>query len=209
MKNNIIITIARQYGSGGREIGKRLSEKTGYDYYDVEILDKASQNSGLTKETIARYDEKLKDGWMNLSAGMSSLSGREYLSIPVKAVAAQFETIREIGKKGSAVIVGRCADYVLKDQDNVLTVFIYADMKYRIDRVAQRNRISPGEAEQRIRITDKNRAAYYNYYTDRNWGKSQNYHLSIDSGYFGIENSVVLLEACINNMENLSSRTRN
>lgn len=200
MKKNMIITIGRQYGSGGREIGKKLAEKLGYAYYDTEILEHAAKSSGLSKEILSRYDECLTDNWLNLSVGMNGGADTSKLPVPMRAEIAQFEAIREIGKKGSAVIVGRCADYVLREQDNVFSVFIYARMEQRISRVAKRNGISVEEAKKRIKNTDKKRMAYYNYYTDKSWGKNGNYHLCLDSGFLGIDHAVEMLEACINVM---------
>ncbi|MCD8086024.1 MAG: cytidylate kinase-like family protein [Clostridiales bacterium] len=198
-RGSLIITIGRQYGSGGREIGKRLAERLGYDYYDTVLLEKASQGSGLSEDVIARYDERLADKWMNASLGMSGATEHHKLPLPLRVAFGQFEEIRKIGKCGRAVIVGRCADQILKEQDNVFSAFIYADMALRIARVANRNHISEDEAKKRIRNTDKNRANYYSYYTDAEWGKTDHYHLCIDSGVFGIEGVVHILETAAQN----------
>ncbi|MCD8036261.1 MAG: cytidylate kinase-like family protein [Clostridiales bacterium] len=195
MSENLIIAIGRQYGSGGREIGEKLAERLGYEYYDTVLLEKAAQGSGLSADVIERYDEKLADKWMNASLGMSGAAEQHKLPIPLRAAFGQFEEIRKIGKNGRAVIVGRCADQVLKEQNNVLSVFIYANMDLRVSRVAYRNHITKEEAIKRIRNTDKNRANYYSYYTDAQWGKADNYHLCIDSGIFGINGTVNILEA--------------
>ncbi|MDO4339985.1 MAG: cytidylate kinase-like family protein [Eubacteriales bacterium] len=196
-----VITIGRQYGSGGREIGEKLAEKLGYTYYDTILLDKAAKDSGLTESIIARYDEKLADKWLNISLGMHGSDDIQKLPVPLRAVIGQFEAIRKIGQQGSAVIVGRCADHVLREDKNVLSVFIYAGLGQRIARVAERNDISRDEARKRIRNTDKKRAAYYEYYTDKEWGKSESYHLCIDSGFFGIDGTVEVLSACIQQQE--------
>ena len=147
MSKNLIITIGRQYGSGGREIGERLAERLGYDYYDTVLLEKASQGSGLSEDVIARYDERLTDKWMNASLGMSGATEHHKLPLPLRVAFGQFEEIRKIGKRGRAVIVGRCADQILKEQANVFSAFIYADMDLRIERVANRNHISVDEAK--------------------------------------------------------------
>lgn len=193
----MLITIGRQYGSGGREIGEKLAERLGYAYYDTLLLDRAAKDSGLSEHIISRYDEKLADKWLNLSLGIQGADDPHKLPVPLRAVIGQFEAIRKIGEKGSAVIVGRCADYVLKEKDNMLSVFIHAGLEQRIQRVAKRNSISEDEAKKRIRNTDKKRAAYYEYYTDSKWGESKNYHLCIDSGFWEIDGAVELLAACV------------
>ncbi len=197
MCENYIITIGRQYGSGGREIGEKLAERLGYDYYDTLLLEKTAAASGLSEEMVARYDENLADKWMNASLGMVGATEQHKLPLPLRAAFGQFAEIQKIGKRGRAIIVGRCADRILKEQSNVLSVFIRADLKHRIARVVKRNDISEVEARKRIHNTDKNRAAYYNYYTDAEWGNPENYHLCIDSGKFGIDGTVKMVEACI------------
>ncbi|MDO4175646.1 MAG: cytidylate kinase-like family protein [Eubacteriales bacterium] len=193
----MLITIGRQYGSGGREIGEKLAERLGYTYYDTLLLDQAAKHSGLSEEIVARYDEKLADKWMNLSIGMHRTDDPHQLPVPLRAVIGQFEAIRKIGQAGSAVIVGRCADYVLKEKQELLSVFVHAGMEHRITRVAKRNNIGADEAKKRIRNTDKKRAAYYEYYTDAKWGETANYHICVDSGFWGIDGVVELLVACV------------
>ncbi|MCD8192019.1 MAG: cytidylate kinase-like family protein [Oscillospiraceae bacterium] len=197
MSGNFIITVGRQYGSGGREIGEKLAERLGYDYYDAVLLERASRGSGLSEEVITRYDEKIADKWFNASLGMVGVSEHHKLPLHLRAAFVQFEEIRKIGQRGRAVIVGRCADRILKERENLLTVFIHADMQPRIERVAARNDISEAEAKKRIRNTDKNRASYYSYYTDAEWGDAENYHLCIDSGIFGIDGAVSILESAV------------
>lgn len=193
--DKMIVTIGRQYGSGGREIGEKLAQRLGYNYYDTLILEKAAEQSGITPSIMKRYDEQLTDKWLNPINVCSS--DKDHLPLPVRAALAQFEIIRQIGEKGGAVIVGRCADYVLRDQNNVLSVFVHAGQEHRAARVATRNNIGYGEAETRIRNTDKHRAAYYNYYADKKWGASTTYHLCLDSGVLGIDAAVDMLQTCV------------
>ncbi len=196
MRNpDIIITIGRQYGSGGREIGERLAQALGCSCYDTMLLDRAAKQSGLSREIMQRYDEKLADKWLSLALAQNT-GVKNHLPLPVQAALSQFEAIRKIGSSGSAVIVGRCADYVLRGQNNVVAAFIHSPMPYRVNRVAARNHISLEEAEKRIRNTDRNRSAYYNYYTGKVWGASASYDLSIDSSRFGILGAVELLKEC-------------
>lgn len=191
-----IVTIGRQYGSGGREIGEKLAQRLGYAYYDTLLLEKTAQGSGLSDSIVAQYDERLADKWMNLSLG-GTAADISHLSVSARTTISQFEAIRKIARTESAVIVGRCADYVLRDQKNVLSVFIHADTERRIARVAERNSISAAEAEKRIRNTDRHRASYYNYYTDKQWGAAESYHLCVDSGLWGIDGAVSLLQNCV------------
>ncbi len=192
----MIITIGRQYGSGGREIGQKLAKRLDCFYYDTLILEKTAQESGISKEIIKRYDEQLKDKWItNLSLGIGK-NNIDNLPLSLRTVLSQFEAIRKIGQSGPAVIVGRCADYVLQDRNDMLSVFIHADKEIRTIRVAKRNQISIEEAKKRIKNTDKHRAAYYNYYTDKVWGNAESYHFCIDSGLFGIDGAVDFLEEC-------------
>lgn len=196
---DMIITIGRQYGSGGREIGEKLANRLGISYYDTMILEKTASNGSLSNEIIQKYDEQITDKWLHptFTMGGGYANDTENLPVSMRAVLQQFEVISEIGKNGSAVIIGRCADYVLREQKNVLSVFIRADMEYRIPRVAARNGISYSEAEKRIRNTDKHRASYYNFYTDKEWGVSDSYHLCVDSGQFGVDGTVDLLVAAV------------
>ena len=196
---NMIITSGRQYGSGGREIGEKLAGELGFDYYDTMLLEKSSEGSGLSQRIIEEYDERLTNKWLNLAI-TGGAQDVNHLPLPLRVILSQFEVIEKIGKKGSAVIVGRCADYVLHEQKNVFSVFVHAETGRRIARVAERNHISMEEAKKRIRNTDKQRASYYNYYTDKKWGVSDSYNICIDSGLFGIDGAVALLKNCVQSL---------
>ena len=196
---NRIITIGRQYGSGGREIGEKLAQKLGYTYYDTLLLEKMEQQGGLSRSVLERYDERLADKWLNLTL-FNGAKETDQLPVSIRAIISQFETIRKIGQTESAVIVGRCADYVLREQDNVLSVFVHSEMSHRVARVTARNQISEAEAKKRIQNTDRHRAAYYEYHTDKRWGASESYHLCIDSGLFGIDGAVSVLQKCLQTM---------
>lgn len=196
---NMIITIGRQYGSGGREIGEKLAGELGFDYYDTMLLEKSSEGSGLSQRIIEEYDERLTNKWLNLAI-TGGAQDVNHLPLPLRVILSQFEVIEKIGKKGSAVIVGRCADYVLHEQKNVFSVFVHAETGRRIARVAERNHISMEEAKKRIRNTVKQRASYYNYYTDKKWGVSDSYNICIDSGLFGIDGAVALLKNCVQSL---------
>lgn len=198
--NYRIITIGRQYGSGGREIGEKLAQTLGVRCYDALLLERSAEQSGISQSVLERYDEQLTDKWLNLALFSG---GREIQQLPlsIRASIAQFETIRNIARSEPAVIIGRCADYVLRERNDVFSVFVHASLDRRIARVAARNQIGEAEAKKRIQNTDRHRAAYYNCSTDRQWGASESYQLCIDSGLFGIDGTVSALRSCLQVLE--------
>lgn len=185
--NNKIITITREFGSGGRTIGKKVAQKLGIPCYDEELLEEMVKESGFVKEYIEEQSES-STGWLNslFSYSASGLSNQDKLWI------IQQNLINDIAQKGPCVIVGRCADYILKDQD-ILSVFIHADMQHRANRIVQEYGHRDQSPEQRLIEKDKRRASYYRFYTDMKWGKAQNYHISLDSGKFGIDKCVDII----------------
>lgn len=191
-ENKTIITIGRQYGSGGYEVGKLLAEKLGVKLYDKEMLKRAAKDSGLCEEIFESHDEKPTNSFLyslvmdTYSLGYSSGS---FTDMPInhKVFLAQFDTIKKIADEGACVLVGRCADYALEDYDNVINVFIYADLDKRIRRVAREFDLTDAKAKEVITKTDKKRASYYNYYTNKEWGDAKSYDLCINSAKLGIE----------------------
>ena len=186
-----IITIGREYGSGGRFIGELLAKKLNISFYDENLLTKASEESGLSEFVFKSYDEK-KDAFFVNGAGLYSYD----MSLGQKVFLAQFETIKNIAKNESCVIVGRCADYVLKDMENVISIFICAPMEDKIDRAIKYYGLNPNKAQSQIVKINKKRKSYYNYYTDRDWGKANNYDLCINSN-IGIDESVEAIIAYV------------
>ena len=177
----MIITIGREYGSGGREIGELVAKKLGVPFYDKEILTRAAQESGLCEEVMEHHDEKASVGGMFLNTGAHMSTGHMGLQMPLnqRVFLAQFETINRIAAEGDCVIVGRCADYVLKDMSNVLHVFLYASDEKRIERIMRVEKVDRGTARDLIRKTDKQRKSYYNFFADGNWGLRSNYDLML------------------------------
>lgn len=184
-----IITIGRQYGSGGRFIAKKLAEELGIKFYDNELLAKAAIESGLSNHVIETYDEK-KDG---LFSGVVPSAFSVDLSLGQKVFLAQFEAIKKVAEAESAVIVGRCADYVLEDMENVVNVFITAPMADRVERAIKYYNVEPKKAENVIVKMDKKRASYYNFYSDKKWGKADTYDLCLNSSV-GIDESVKIIK---------------
>ncbi|MDO5539846.1 MAG: cytidylate kinase-like family protein [Eubacteriales bacterium] len=201
-----IITIGRQYGSGGREIGRKLSEKLGVKFYDNELLDRAAKDSGICQELFENHDEKPTNSFLyslvmdtySLGYASAALSG---MPINHKVFLAQFNAIKEIAKEGPCVMVGRCADYALDDNPNLISVFIYGDKEVRIRRIAQKYDFTDAKAKDVIQKTDKQRASYYNYYTSKRWGDISSYDLCINSSVLGIDETVNLIYEFIQKKE--------
>ena len=196
-----IITIARQYGSGGKTVGKMLAERLGIPFYNREIITMASEDSGVNAMLFS--DERLKSDFI------ARLHARYRGDIPVPNDSSksylrdealfsyQVKIIERLADQGPCVLIGRCADYALKDRDDVINLFITAPLENRIKRVAARNGISENEAKDRIKKTDKSRASYYNYYSAKDWGDAKSYDLCIDSSLLGIDGTVELLKDLI------------
>ena len=198
MYNNTVITIGRQYGSGGREIGKNLSEILGISYYDDELISMAAKNSGLNHDVLTDVDEKATNSLLYTLAMSGSLFGGNAamayeMPINDKLYIAQSEVIKELAEKECCVIIGRCADYVLKDYPSAINIFIYADLDKRAERVAAARGLTEVKAKDLIIKTDKQRANYYNYYTSLKWGRIENYDLCIDSGKTGEDKAAEII----------------
>lgn len=196
----MVITVGRQYGSGGREIGTMLAEKLGIAYYDDMLLKEAAKESGLCEDLFHSFDERPKSFLYSIAMDPYSFSMNHVTAkgnIEQQVYLATYETIKKLADKGPCVLIGRCADYALKDRDDVINIFITAPLENRIERVARRNDISLEEAKDRIKKTDKSRASYYNYYSSKDWGEAKSYDLCIDSSLLGIEGTVELLEQMI------------
>lgn len=190
-----VITVARQYGSGGRFVAKKLAERLGIPYYDKELLTLAAKESGICEEMFEDHDEKpTRSLLFSLVTGMQMRgdAGSVYMDMPLnhKIFLAQFDTIRNVAAKGPCVIVGRCGDYVLRDEKKVVSVFIKADMEERKARAVKYYNVDSAKAEEVIRKADKQRASYYNYYATATWGAVENYDLCVDTGTVGVDGAV-------------------
>ena len=201
-----IITIGRQYGSAGKEIGLTLAERMGVKCYDKELLDRAAKESGLCQELFEHHDEKPTSSFLyslvmdTYSTGYSSAA---FADMPInhKIFLAQFNSIKELAKEGSCVIVGRCADYALADDPNLLAVFMNAPLKARIRLIAEKYDLTDAKAKDLIQKTDKKRASYYNYYSNKKWGDAASYHYCLDSSYLGVQGTVDLLKFLVDKKE--------
>lgn len=186
-----IITISREFGSGGRTIGKKVAAKLGIPCYDKNLIEKIAAETGYAKDFIEDESEYAPNS--NSFAYMFIGRGSDGLANVDKIWIAQTKVIKELAEKEACVIVGRCADYVLRERKDCLNLFVYADKKVRAERIVKQYGESSVEPEKRLADKDKKRKLNYKYFTEREWGKRQNYHLSIDSGFLGIEKSVALI----------------
>lgn len=202
MNNKYVITISRQFGSGGRAVGQKLAQKLDIPFYDKELISLAAKESGMNPEVFKSIDETAANSLLySLSMGMYNFNGPLAMGdLPVndKLYLLQHQLIKEIATKGPSVIVGRCADYVLKDNPHIINVFIYADMEYRKKRAVTVHNIEERRAETIINKTDKTRANYYSFYTGQKWGVAQNYDLCIDSSKLSDDKIVELICSYIN-----------
>lgn len=194
-----IITISREFGSGGREIGKLLADSLNIDFYDKELLEIASKKSGICEELFVKHDENYTNSFLySLVMGSYPVGsdGRINTELPLnqKIFLAQFDVIRQLAEKGPCVIVGRCADYVLRNQDNVINFFISGDMLHKKRRILERYDIEKNKAEDFIRKTDKRRANYYSYYTGEKWGRADKYDLVISTERIGLDGAASLIQ---------------
>lgn len=197
MDEKFIVTIGRQLGSGGRQIGEKLASQLGISFYDKELIRIASQESGLGKEFFEQVDEKTSHSLFSGIIGMyGSLESENYSSNYLSnetLFKIQSDVIRELAEQKSAVFVGRCADYVLKDHPRGLNVFISADVNDRIKRISEIQQVPEKKAKDIIEKMDRKRAEYYNYYSNKVWGTAGSYHLCINSSVLGIEETVIFI----------------
>lgn len=204
-----IITIGREYCSGGSIIGKLLAEKLGYAFYDKQIIDDAAQNSGLSADFITKNEQKVPSAWLysilvgatyaapgtnGAAAGISAGT----LPLADQVFNAQRSAIIELAKKGPCVIVGRCSDYILRhceeiDRSQLLNVFIYAPMEAKVRRAIEQKKLDEKNAERNIKLIDKGRANHYNTFTQRTWGNRAHYDILLNSSTLGLEKTADLL----------------
>ena len=192
-----IITVSRAYGSGGHEIGKRLAMELGIPYYDNELISLAAEQSGLSKEII-KNAENIPTSNILYSLSRLGPSAEVYgMPLSEKIFSAQSKAILELASKGSCVIIGRCADYVLKDFEDCIHIFITASLPTRVRRAVAEYQLFPENAEKKVIKTDRSRELYYNYHTGLKWGDSSNYDFIINTDHTGIEDAVVLIKSYV------------
>lgn len=205
MKERIIITIARQFGSGGKNIGQKLAKALNIPFYDQELIDEGAKESGINPE-MAKELEETPTSSLLYSIASSSFFGNGHFSptvdLPItdRLFLAQSEVIRKFAEEGSCVVVGRCANYVLRDDENAIDVFIHRDFDERVNQVAKLYDLNQKKAEETVKKVDKKRSSYYSYYSDKNWGQADNYDLCLNSGLLGEDNCVDLIVEFVDRM---------
>ena len=201
MSKKLIITIARQYGSGGREIGEHIAKSLGIPLYDKEIITEAAAKGNLNVEVIQKTEETAANSLLYTLAMGSNIAGTTLhfgykMPLNDKLFILQSDVIKSYAAEGSCVIIGRCSDYVLRDEANILRIFIYGDLDHRQARVAMRHpEIKSSQIIDVINKTDKRRASYYNFYTGNKWGKYDNYDVAVNSSTLGIEGTAEMIAA--------------
>ena len=202
--SNLIVSIGRQFGSGGAEIGKKLAEKLGIEFYDKELIKRASKESGVSEKMFEKSDEKPINSFMYsiVTHGFPAYSAPSYnnnVFTNDKIFALQADTIRKIAKEHSAVIIGRCADDILRDHDNLVRVFVYGNIESRTKRISEKYNLSEKEAREMIRRIDKSRSSYYEFFANKKWGDTNSYDICVDSSE-KIDETVEFLKYYIENV---------
>ena len=198
MKTNTIITIGREFGSAGREIGYKVAKEFGIKLYDKEMLARAAKESGICEEIFESHDEKPTSSFLYslvMDTYSMGYSGNTYTDMPInhKIFLAQFDTIKKMADEGPCVIIGRCADYALEDYPNVVSVFITGDEADKIKRVSELYNVDEAKAKDLMIKTDKRRSSYYNYYSNKKWGDPKSYDMCINSSAVGQEGAVDII----------------
>ena len=193
----LIITIGREYGSGGHEIGEKLAKLLKIGFYDKELIRLAAEKSGLSDEFVENHEQRSRTGFIQ-NLGFSPVYNggflsSSYLPLSESLFISQAQVIREIAEKSPAVIVGRCADYVLSERENTINVFIFAPKEDRVRRIMERHNVDEATALKEIAASDKERGNHYFRYSDQKWGKAQNYDVCINSSLMGIEKTAEML----------------
>jgi len=198
-----IITIGREYGSGGSDIGKALAKKLGIPFYDKEILSLAARESGICEELFVTQDEKPVPSYLfSLVKGVGDMAQPNLtgeMPLNHRIFMAQFKAISQVAAQGACVIVGRCADYVLQDQPHMVNLFLYADVAARMERTMKKQNITRAQAKDLVHKRDKQRQGYYNFFADGNWGHRSNYHLMFNTTGFSADRAAEAILAFIQN----------
>lgn len=201
---NTTVTIGRQFGSGGKEIGERLSKELDMKFYDKELLQALAKENGISDKILNAYDEKPTNSFLYslVSNPHGFVFNNDFKPIELEVFLAQSELIKKIADESPCIIVGRCSDYILEDKQNNINIFIYAKKEFRIERIKKLYNIDNIKAEKMIDKNDKDRASYYNYYTNKKWGYASNYNLCIDSSMLGIDKCIGFIKTFIELMSN-------
>jgi len=205
MNDKIIITISRQFGSGGRNIAKKIAKAMDIPFYDNELIIEGAKESGIDPDMVRALEETPTNSLFYSLSTSSVFGGGQFspiIDLPMtdKVFLAQSEVIRKFAEKGSCVIVGRCANYVLRDNPDTLDIFIHRAVDERVNQVAKLYDLSQKKARETVKKVDKQRSGYYSYYSDKNWGQADNYDLALNSGLLGEDGCVAVIQSYIDKM---------
>ena len=203
---NKVVTISRQYASGGREVAEKLAKEYGVPFYDRALIAKTAKESGFAEAAFDNVEMKATNSLLySIAMGMNAYGspdlGYTHLSLDDRIYIAQSDIIRKVADEGPCIIVGRCADYVLRERKDVVNIFIWSSMPYRIKRAIERDGVEPDKAEETITRMDKRRANYYNYHAIEKWGVVTNYHLAIQNDFRGVDKTVEVIKQFINSLD--------
>lgn len=200
-----IITISRQYSSGGREIGRILAKEWGIPFYDNELITRAAQDSGYSVDAFESAESRAGSSLLySIARGMvtagSMTTTFSHLSLDDRLFIAQTDIIKKVADEGPCIIVGRCADYILRRRENLVNIFVNADMPFRVERAQRIDNMPSEKIEENILKMDKRRSNYYNFHTGEKWGKADSYALCINSGKVGIEKTALLIKQYVDSI---------
>ena len=203
---NKIVTISRQYASGGREVAEKLAAEYGIPFYDRALIARAAKESGFAEAAFDNVEMKATNSLLySIAMGMNAYGspdiGYTHLSLDDRIYIAQSDVIRKVADEGPCIIVGRCADYVLRERKDVINIFVWSSMPFRIKRAVERDGIEPEKAEETIIRMDKRRANYYNYHAVEKWGAVTNYHLAIQNDFRGVDKTVEVIKQFIDSVD--------
>lgn len=203
---NKVITISRQYASGGREVAEKLAKEYSVPFYDRALIAKAAKESGFAEAAFDNVEMKATNSLLySIAMGMNAYGspdlGYTHLSLDDRIYIAQSDIIRKVADEGPCIIVGRCADYVLRERKDTVNIFIWSSMPFRIKRAIERDGVEPDKAEETITRMDKRRANYYNYHAIEKWGVVTNYHLAIQNDFRGVDKTVEVIKQFINSLD--------
>ena len=203
---NKIVTISRQYASGGREVAEKLAAEYGIPFYDRALIARAAKESGFAEAAFDNVEMKATNSLLySIAMGMNAYGspdiGYTHLSLDDRIYIAQSDVIRKVADEGPCIIVGRCADYVLRERKDVINIFVWSSMPFRIQRAVERDGIEPDKAEETIIRMDKRRANYYNYHAVEKWGAVTNYHLAIQNDFRGVDKTVEVIKQFIDSVD--------
>ena len=203
---NKIVTISRQYASGGREVAEKLAAEYGIPFYDRALIARAAKESGFAEAAFDNVEMKATNSLLySVAMGMNAYGspdiGYTHLSLDDRIYIAQSDVIRKVADEGPCIIVGRCADYVLRERKDVINIFVWSSMPFRIKRAVERDGIEPEKAEETIIRMDKRRANYYNYHAVERWGAVTNYHLAIQNDFRGVDKTVEVIKQFIDSVD--------